>query len=57
MSDTDPRVAECQSALAFWRMKRQLDTELRNDRISSSFHAAVVDKLLEIDQTRGAAAQ
>ena len=57
VSDTDPRVAECQSALAFWRMKRQLDTELRNDRISSSFHAAVVGKLLEIDQTRGAAAQ
>ena len=56
--DDDPRVAECQSALSFWRMKSQIDRELKAGRITPSFHAAVVRKLLDGEpDTRRAAAR
>lgn len=40
--DSDPRVVECNQALSYWRLKRQLDREVKSGHLTPSFSAAII---------------
>lgn len=47
VEDADPRAAECVAALAFWRLKRVIDSEVAAGNMSVWFAEAVTNGMRE----------
>jgi hypothetical protein len=45
--DDDPRIAQCEAALSYWRLRSRLDREVAAGHLSADFAAAVEAKFAE----------
>jgi hypothetical protein len=45
--DDDPRIAQCEAALSYWRLRSQLDRETAAGHLSADFAAAVEARFRE----------
>ena len=47
VSDDDPRIIECQSAMSYWRLRRTIEAEVKTGLLTQVFADTVLAKLAE----------